>query len=357
MEPGNAPSILRLEDFETAARASMPHAVYEFVASGAGDEITLADNKAAFDGIRLRPRVLRDVSTIDTSIELFGVTLPHPLLLAPTGLQRLSHRDGEVGTASGAGEAGAIFVLSTNGTATIEECVAASVFPVWFLLYWQTDREFNRDLVARVEAGGARALMITVDSPTLGERHRMERAGFTIPADLVTPYYHDRNSGLPRRGSRQDGRPAWRESLSWREIEWLRSLTKLPLILKGILDPADAEQAVEIGANGVVVSNHGARNLDTLPATIDALPAVAERVSGRAAIILDGGIRRGTDVLKSLALGATAVMIGRPYVFALATAGAAGVARCINLLRDEFETAMALTGRRTIREIDRTLIW
>ena len=153
------------------------------------------------------------------------------------------------------------------------------------------------------------------------------------------------------------GRPAWRESLSWREIEWLRSLSKLPLILKGILDPADAEQAVGIGANGLVVSNHGARNLDTLPASIDALPAIVEQVGGRAAVILDGGIRRGTDVLKSLALGATAVMIGRPYVFALAIAGAAGVARCVNLLRDELETAMALTGRRTISEIDRSLIW
>ena len=151
--------------------------------------------------------------------------------------------------------------------------------------------------------------------------------------------------------------PTSRASLSWREIEWLRSLTKLPLILKGILDPTDAEQAIGVGANGIVVSNHGARNLDTLPASIDALPVVAERVGGRAAIILDGGIRRGTDVLKSLALGATAVMIGRPYVFALATAGAAGVARCVNLLRDEFERAMALTGRRTIREIDRSLIW
>jgi 4-hydroxymandelate oxidase len=357
MGPRTEASILCLGDFETAAQDALPHAVYEFVAAGAGDEITLADNKAAFDRIKLRPRVLRDVSTIDTQTELFGVKLPHPLLLAPTGLQRLSHPEGEVATASGAGKAGAIFVLSTNATATIEECVAASSVPIWFLLYWQSDREFNRDLVARVEAGGAKALMITVDSPTLGERYRQERAGFKIPTDLVTPYFHDRNSGLPRRGSRQDGRPAWRENLSWREIEWLRSLTKMPLILKGILDPADAEQAVEIGANGLVVSNHGARNLDTLPATIDALPAVAERVSGRATIILDGGIRRGTDVLKSLALGATAVMLGRPYVFALAAAGAAGVTRCVNLLRDELETAMALTGRRVVAEIDRSVIW
>jgi 4-hydroxymandelate oxidase len=351
MRSANTAPVFTLSDFELAARELLPHAVYEFIAAGAGDEVTLADNKAAFNRIKLRPRALRDVFEIDTHIELFGATLPHPVLLAPAGLQRLSHPDGEVATASGAGKAAAIFVLSTMGTATIEECVAASAFPVWFNLYWQSDREFNRDLVARVEAGGAKALMVTVDSPTLGDRTRRERAGFEVPDDLVTPYYYDRNVGLRKRGSRLMGR------LTWREIDWLRSLTKLPLILKGILDPIDAEQAIRTGANGLVVSNHGARNLDTLPATIDALAGVVEKVNGRAIVIADGGISRGTDVLKSLALGATAVMIGRPYVYALATAGAAGVAQCVDLLRTELETAMALVGRRNISEIDRSLIW
>ena len=185
MEPGSVASILSLGDFETAARKALPHAVYEFVAAGAGDEITLSNNKTAFDRIKLRPRVLRDVSTIDTQIELFGVTLPHPILLAPTGLQRLSHPDGEVATARGAGEGSTIFTLSTNGTATIEDCVAASSFPVWFLLYWQSDREFNRDLVARVEAGGAKALMITVDSPTLGDR-AIVRSGQDSRSQLIS---------------------------------------------------------------------------------------------------------------------------------------------------------------------------
>lgn len=187
----------------------------------------------------------------------------------------MSHPDGEVATATGASEAAAIFVLSTMGTATIEACVAASASPVWFLLYWQSDREFNRELVARAEAGGAKALMITVDSPTLGDRIRRERAGFKIPDDLVTPYYYDRNAGLRSRGSRLMGR------LTWRDIEWLRSLTRLPMILKGVLDPSDAEQAIQIGADGIVVSNHGARNLDTLPASIDALSAVADRVTAQ----------------------------------------------------------------------------
>lgn len=351
MGPANTAPALALSDFELAARELLPHAVYEFIAAGAGDEITLAENKAAFDRIKLRPRILRDVVAIDTHVELFGIALPHPILLAPTGLQRLSHPDGEVATARGAGEAASIFVLSTMGTATIEDCVAASVYPIWFNLYWQSDREFNRDLVARIGAGGARALMVTVDSPTLGDRIRRERAGFKLSDDVVTPYYYDRNVGLRGRGSRLMGR------LTWHDIEWLRSLTKLPIVLKGILDPADAEEAVRVGADGLVVSNHGARNIDTLPATIDALPAVVERVNGRATIIVDGGISRGTDVLKSLALGATAVMIGRPYVFALASAGAAGVTQCVNILRNELETAMALTGRRNIAEIDRSVIW
>ena len=335
-----------LADFETAARAALPHAVFEYVAAGAGDEITLTENRRAFDRIKLRPRVLCDVAKLDSHIDLFGITLPHPILLAPTSFQRLVHPEGEVATATAAGKASAVFVHSTLGTSTIEDCVAASAAPVWFLLYWQSDREFNRDLVARVEAGGAKALMVTVDTPTGGDRRRQARAGFQVPADLVTPYYHDRKSG-----------PIGRFGLTWRDIEWLRSLTKLPLILKGILDPDDAEQAVRVGADGIVVSNHGARNIDTLPATIEALPRVAQQVSGRAAVIMDGGIRRGTDVLKALAFGATAVMIGRPYAFALAVGGAAGVAQCIALLRTELEAAMALTGRRTIGEIDRSVIW
>jgi 4-hydroxymandelate oxidase len=340
-----------LADFEPAARERMPHAVYEFVAGAAGDELTMADNKAAFDRLRLRPRVLRDMSSIATGVTLLGDTLPHPILLAPTSFQRMSHPEGEVATARGAGKVGAVFVLSTAGTATIEECVAASAAPVWFLLYWQSDRGFNRELVARVAAGGARALCVTVDTPTLGDRHRQQRAGFEVPAGLATPHFHDRNTGLRRAGSGQHA------VLTWRDVEWLRSLTGLPLVLKGILDPDDAAQAIDVGADGIVVSNHGARNIDTLPATADALPAVAARVDGRVPLIIDGGVRRGTDVLKCLALGASAVMIGRPYVYALAVAGAEGVSHCVGLLRRELETAMALTGRASVQEIDGSLIW
>jgi 4-hydroxymandelate oxidase len=343
---------LCLADFEAAAREVLPRSVYEFVAAGAGDEITKRDNEAAFDRIRLRPRVLRDVTRRDTGITLFGQNLPHPIILAPIAYQRLAHPDGEVASARGAGMAEAVFTLGTTATASVEDCVQASHSPVWFLLYWQSDRDFNGELVSRMASLGARAISVTVDTPTPGDRRRQFRAGFSIPDSLATPYFKDRNTGVLKVGTAQ-----LRAMPTWADIAWLRSLTTLPLILKGILDPDDAEQAISIGADAIVVSNHGARNLDTLPATIDVLPAIAERVAGRIPILLDGGVRRGTDVLKAIALGASAVMVGRPYVYALAAGGAVGVTHCVNLLRRDFETAMALTGRSCIGEIDRSVIW
>lgn len=343
---------LCLADLEPAARELLPHAVYEFIAAGAGEEITKRDNEAAFDRIRLRPRVLRDVTRLDTGITLFGQRLPHPIILAPIAYQRLAHPEGEVAAARGAGAAEAVFTLGTTATAAIEDCVAVSQAPVWFLLYWQSDRSFNGELVSRMAALGAKAISVTVDMPTPGDRHRQFRAGFKVPDSLATPYFKDRNTGVLKVGSAQQ-----RAMPTWADIVWLRSLTTLPLILKGILDPDDAEQAIGTGADAIIVSNHGSRNLDTLPATIDALPAIAERVAGRIPILLDGGVRRGTDVLKAIALGASAVMIGRPYVYALATDGAEGVAHCVNLLRRDLEAAMALTGRARIGDIDRSVIW
>jgi len=347
-----ASRFLCLPDFEPAARELLPHAVYEYVAAGAGDEITLRENEAAFDRIRLRPRVLRDVTRVDTSISLFGQILPHPIMLAPIAYQRLFHPDGEVAAARGASMSKAIFVLGTSATATIEECAEVGRFPIWFLLYWQSDRSFNGELVSRMAAAGAKAICVTVDTPTPGDRRRQFRAGFTIPDSMATPYFDDRNRGVVKVGTAQA-----RSMPTWQDIAWLRSLTDLPMILKGILDPGDAEQAVDAGADAIMVSNHGSRNLDTLPATIDALPAIAERVAGRIPIILDGGVRRGTDVVKAIALGASGVMIGRPYVYALAAGGAEGVTHCVNLLRRDLELAMSLTGRSRIADIDRSLIW
>ena len=324
---------------------------YEFVSAGAADEVTLRWNREAFERLRLRPRVLEDVSRIDTSFTLFGETLPHPIMLAPVAYQKLFHAEGEAEAARGAGAARAVYIVSTACTCTIEEIAAAATSPLWLQLYLQSDREVTRDLVARAEAAGVRALCLTVDTPVLGTRNRQQRAGFALPKEITTPHLdisgRDRLSVVSPK----------REAITWRDIEWLQTIAHVPLLLKGILTGDDAARAINHGAQGIVVSNHGARNLDTVPATIDALPEVADRVAGRVPLLVDGGIRRGTDVVKASARGASAVLIGRPYAFALAADGANGVARAIEILREELETAIALLGRASLRELDATVFW
>ncbi len=331
-----------LSDFEESAREKLPRMAYEYVAGGAADELTLRWNRESFDKMRLRPRVLQDVSALNTRVTLFGHELPFPILLAPTAYHRLLHPEGELATARGAGAAGAVYVVSSYTTTPIEEIARAATQPLWFQLYVQPDREFTKDVVQRAEAAGCKALCVTVDLASIGVRNRHQRAGFELPPEMKVHYMM---------------LGAQRPPVTWKDIEWLRSFARVPVLLKGILNPDDAELAVENGASGVIVSNHGARDLDTLPATIDALPHVAERVAGRVPILMDGGIRRGTDVLKALALGANAVLIGRPYCYGLAVAGAEGVSRVVQILRGEFELAMALTGRPSIKSIDRSVLW
>ena len=332
--------MISLDDFELAARERLPHATFEFLAGGAADEHTLRWNREAFANIRLRPRVLADLPSIDTSVTLFGDELPLPLLLAPIGYQRLFHPDGEAETA----RAGVPYVVSTSSTTTIEEIAAAATAPLWLQLYLQSDRGVTRDLVERATSLGIRALCLTVDTPVLGSRNRQQRAGFALPDGLVTPHL--------------DAQHRLRiHAPTWDDVDWLRSITRLPLLLKGILDPDDAARALDRGADGVIVSNHGARNLDTLPATIEALPHVVARIGDRVPVLLDGGIRRGTDIVKALAHGAAAVLIGRPYAFGLAVHGASGVARVVEILREELTAAMALLGRRGIGELDRSVLW
>jgi len=344
-------NIVCLNDFERAARERLPHMAYEFVSSGAGDEISMRWNREAFDRIRLRPRVLEDVSRIDTSVTLFGETLPHPILLAPVAYQKLFHAQGEAETARGAGAAHAVCVVSTACTCSIEEIASAATSPLWLQLYLQSDREVTRDLIARAEAAGVRALCLTVDTPVLGARNRQQRAGFALPPDFTTPH-------LDAKGrERLSVVSATREPITWRDVEWLQTIAHVPVLLKGILTGDDAARAIDHGAQGIVVSNHGARNLDTVPATIDALPEVAAAVDRRVPILVDGGIRRGTDIIKSIALGANAVLIGRPYAFALAVDGANGVARAIAILREELETALALLGRASLNVVDKTVLW
>jgi 4-hydroxymandelate oxidase len=350
-----------VSDYEAKARLIMDPAAREYVVAGSGDERTLAWNEEEFAAIRLRNKVLVDVSAIDTTTTLFGVALPHPILLAPTAYHRLIHAEGEVATARGAGLAKATLIVSSFATTKIEDIARAAGAPLWFQLYVQPDREFTRDLVARVEAAGVRALVLTVDTPVLGVRNRETRIGFRLPDGII----RENLAALDVKVAGATHRPAEGQiysavldaRLSWKDVDWLRSVSKLPLLLKGILHPDDARLAVDAGVDGIIVSNHGGRNLDTVPATIAALPRVADAVGGKIPVILDGGVRRGTDVLKALALGASAVGIGRPYLYGLAVNGSAGVAHVVEVLRTELEMAMALTGCTSVAAIDRSVLW
>jgi len=348
-----------LSDFEALARERVPRMAFEYISGGAADEITLRWNRESFDRIRLRPKILVDVSNLDTRLTLFGQELPFPILLAPTAYHRLVHPEGEIATVMGAGLAGATLIAGMLATTTIEEMAKAATRPLWFQTYILKDRGFTRDLVQRAEGAGCKAICVTVDSPVVGARNRDQRANFALPPEMERANL----KGLMRPGGNlrpPEGdiyTPILDASLTWKEIDWLRSFARVPVLLKGVLNPDDADQAVKAGASGIIVSNHGARNLDTVPATIDILSEVTERVAGRIPVLMDSGVRRGTDVLKALALGATAVLIGRPYLYGLGVAGPEGVRRVVNILQTEFRIAMALAGRPSLRSIDRSALW
>ncbi|MBL8190026.1 MAG: alpha-hydroxy-acid oxidizing protein [Acidobacteria bacterium] len=350
-------STVSLGDFELLARERMTAMAWEYISGGAGDELTLRWNREAYDRIKLKPRVLVDVSRLDTRVNLFGRELPLPILLAPAAYQKLVHADGELATAKGAGAA--IMVVSTMASVSIEDIAATTKQPPWFQLYVQPDRGFTKALVQRAEAAGCQALVVTVDTPIPGLRNREERIKFALPPGIERPNLKGLStagsSHLPKENEIYNA--LFDARLTWKDVEWLRSLTKLPVLLKGVLNPDDADLAVKSGAAGVIVSNHGSRNIDTLPATIEALPAVAAKIAGRIPVLVDGGIRRGTDVLKALALGAKAVLIGRPYLYGLGVGGADGVNRVVGILRREFEMAMALTGRTSIAELGESALW
>jgi len=345
------PDWVSLPHLEELARDLLPRGVYDFIESGAADEHTIRWNRDAFARIRLRPRVLQDVATVDTSVTLFGDLLRSPILLAPTAYHGVLHSDAELATAAGAGAARTTWIVSTSTNTSVEDIAAATSAPLWFQLYVQSDREFTRDLVERVQAAGCRALCLTVDTPVLGARDRQRRSGFNLPPGAATPHLYDVSSG------RRDVADLARVVVTWRDVEWLRSICRVPLVLKGVLDPRDAALAVQSGADGVIVSNHGGRNLDTVPATIEALAPVVEEVAGRIPVLMDGGVRRGTDVLKAVALGANAVLVGRPYCYGLALAGGAGVARVIELLEEELVMALMLTGCGDISRVTRDVLW
>ncbi len=354
-----AAELVNLADFEVLARQRISPMAWAYLCGAAGDELTLKWNREAFSRIRLRPRVLVDVSRLDTRVELFGQELPFPILLAAVAYHRLFHPEGEAATARGAGAAGATMIVSTAATTAIEDIAAAATRPLWFQLYVQRDRGFTRALVERAQSAGCRALCLTVDTPVAGARDREAKAHFTLPSGIHLPNLEGlplpRDPHRPREGDIYSALLA--PDVTWKDVEWLLSFAKVPVVMKGILDGDDADRAVKTGAAGLIVSNHGARNLDTAPPTIEALPHIIERVAGRVPVLVDGGIRRGTDVLKALALGARAVLIGRPYLFGLAVGGAEGVSRVVNILLNELQMAMALTGRPTIASLDRSVLW
>lgn len=354
-------SALNLFDLEQIARETLPQSAYDYFASGAWDEVTLRENRAAFERLHIHYRVLVDVSKRDLSLTLFGQKISMPILVAPTAFHRLAHPDGELATVRAAGAAGTILVLSSLSTTSVEEVSAAASGPLWFQLYINKDRGFTRDLVARVEQAGCRAIMVTVDAPEWGRRERDVRNGFHLPpglhaVNLVSS--NQRAEFLSHQGAGLGQAFGWMldSSLSWPDVDWLCALTRLPVILKGICRGDDAKLALDHGARGLVVSNHGGRQMDCAPATIDALPEVADAIGGRLPILLDGGIRRGTDVLKALALGACAVQVGRPILWGLAAGGQQGVELALGLLRQELDLAMALAGCPDVKTISKDFV-
>jgi len=358
--PAESPAPVNVAEFEPLARARLTAMAYHYAAGGSGDEITVRRNRECLDAIRLKPRVLRDVRTIDTKLELLGEPLEFPILLAPAGFQGLFHPEGERAAVRGAEAARTIYVASTVATTAIGEIARASAARLWFQLYVQSDRGFTRELIARAEAAGCRALCITVDTPVLGPRDREKRLGFALPAGLTLANL-DPLAGRYTAERHHDPRgifnPFLNPGMTWEWIDWIRSITRLPLVLKGILAAEDARLAIEHGASAIAVSNHGGRNLDTVPASIEALPGVVDAVAGRIPVLFDGGVRRGVDVVKALALGARAVMIGRPYLWGLAVSGADGVKRVVEILRLELEAAMALLGAPSLAALDRGVLW
>jgi len=346
-----------LMQYEPLARQRLSQMAYDYVRSGGSDEITMRENRLAFERLRLAPRVLADVSQLDTRISLFGAELEHPIMLAPIAYHRLYHPEGELGTARGANAAGAVMAVSTFTTTAIDEIARNTRSPIWFQLYVQRDRPFTKDMVQRAVAAGCKAVCLTVDTPVLGCRYG--QLSFGLPSHLECVHLRglDLKKSVPTHSMGGVYDPIFDPSFNWKDLEWLRTVAGVPVLLKGVLSPEDGKRAIDYGVDGIIVSNHGGRNLDLLPATIDALPGIVEAVAGRIPVLLDSGIRRGTDVLTALALGAKAVFVGRPYIYGLAIAGARGVERVISILRDEFQRAMALTGRRSIAEIDSTVLW
>ena len=351
---------INLAEYEARARELLPRMVYDYYAGGADDELTVAENVVAWDRLRVRPRVLVDVSQVDCRTTVLGQPIAMPVLTAPCAFNALAHPDGERAVARAATAAGIIQVVSTAATTSLED-VAAVPGPRWFQLYCYRDREVTRALVLRAEAAGYAALCVTVDVPYLGRREREVRGGFHLPpgvtlrnlemhaADRIVAAHGE--SGLTNYVN-----SLWDPALTWESLDWLRSITRLPIVVKGILTAEDARLALDHGVAAIIVSNHGGRQLDGAVSGAEALPEVVDAAMGRGEVLVDGGIRRGAHVMKALALGARAVLIGRPYLWGLGVGGEAGVRDVLDILRREIVLAMALAGCPGVAQIGAGLL-
>lgn len=371
---------LTVEDLRRGSRRRLPRAVFDFIDGGAEDEQALRANREALARVRLAPRMLAGVQHLDLTAELYGQTLPVPILLGPTGLCGMARPRGEIAVGRAAAAAGVPFVVSCMAAVPLEEVMRDAPGPHWFQIYLWRDRGLVRELLERAAAAGYRALVATVDTPVPGGRERDDRNGATIPPRITVrnafdavrhaPWFLDM-ARSPRiefanaTGAAGAGRPfalsryvadLFDPSASWEDLAWLRGLWPGPLLVKGILRADDARRAVEVGADGVIVSNHGGRQLDAAVASLEALPAVVDAIGDRVPVLMDGGVRRGADVLKALALGARACLVARPYLYGLGAAGQDGVARCLEVLTSELRRTMALSGVTAVEEAGPDLI-
>lgn len=363
---GAGPVPVNVAEYERYAKAVLPRNAHGYYASGSNDMITLRENRAAFSRLRLMPKVLIDVSKVDMQTTILGEKIAFPICIAPSAMQRMAHNDGECATSRASARHGTLMCLSSWSTTALEEVASAAPQGLrWFQLYVYKDRVVTLDLVKRAEKAGYTALAVTVDTPVLGRREADLKNKFALPPHLTmgnfTSAGGDLASGTKSSGDKGSGLASYVSSLidktlTWDDIAWLRRNTKLKIVVKGIMTVEDALISLKHGVDGIWVSNHGARQLDTTPATIEVLPEIARAVAGRAEIYLDGGVSRGTDVLKAIALGARAVFVGRPVLWGLTHSGEEGVYNVMQLLKDEFCLAMMLAGSTTIEEIKPSLV-
>lgn len=374
-----------VKDFQGLAHQRLPRAVMDFIEGGAEDEITISRNRTGFENIHLIPRILTDVSVRDISTTILGTKVSSPIVLCPVGLATLAHPMGEVAAGIAAGNSGIISAFSSSSSWNLEDIALASSGTKWFQLYIWKDRKLTAEIVERARKAGYKALVLTVDVPISARRERDLRNGFTIPprprfsqiGDLIQHFgwfysqlksevaghkmsmgnFTPENVGMRTRLKMLEVvNELFDPSITWKDVEWLKSIWKGPIIVKGIMTPADAKLAVKFGADAIWISNHGGRQLDGISGTIEVLPEIVEAVKGEVEIYLDGGVRRGSDIVKAMALGANACMIGRAYMYGLAANGAAGVESIINILQIEMEATMALLGRPTITSLDSSAV-